>query len=179
MVVEGRDRRGWDDLESDKERLYKMLTNDKEKWSDVVQSAMEGTDPANMTIWAFHTLSKLNTWYSPRGRVIIIGDGAHAIPPIAGQGANQAFEDAYTLAWLLHNKLENGAVLVEMLATWQSYRQGRIAKVMELNRKMGNMRLPTAERERLQINDGDFGAPENMDWLFAPEMGAEMEKLFG
>jgi len=33
--------------------------------------------------------------------LVILGDAAHAIPPSAGQGINQAFEDAYIFALLL------------------------------------------------------------------------------
>lgn len=43
------------------------------------------------------TISKdpLKTWH--RGRVILIGDAAHAMLPTQGQGASQAIEDAEAL----------------------------------------------------------------------------------
>lgn len=37
----------------------------------------------------------LKTWH--RGRVILIGDAAHAMLPTQGQGASQAIEDAEAL----------------------------------------------------------------------------------
>ncbi|KAH7155948.1 FAD binding domain-containing protein [Dactylonectria macrodidyma] len=40
----------------------------------------------------------LKTWVSPHGRMMLIGDAAHAILPTSGQGAGQAIEDAATLA---------------------------------------------------------------------------------
>ncbi|CEL10889.1 hypothetical protein ASPCAL13996 [Aspergillus calidoustus] len=40
----------------------------------------------------------LRTWVSPKGRMVVIGDAAHPILPYAGQGANQAIEDAAVIA---------------------------------------------------------------------------------
>ncbi len=37
-------------------------------------------------------------WASPGGRVIQVGDSAHTFLPSSGSGANQAMEDAITLA---------------------------------------------------------------------------------
>jgi salicylate hydroxylase len=49
--------------------------------------------------WGLFTRPLTDNW--GRGRVQLIGDAAHAMLPNAGQGAGQAFEDAYTLArWL-------------------------------------------------------------------------------
>jgi salicylate hydroxylase len=41
--------------------------------------------------WELQELDALPTW--TRGRAIVIGDAAHAMPPLQGQGANQAVED--------------------------------------------------------------------------------------
>ncbi|GES58711.1 FAD binding domain protein [Aspergillus terreus] len=40
----------------------------------------------------------LSTWVSKGGRMVVIGDAAHPMPPNLGQGANQAIEDAAVLA---------------------------------------------------------------------------------
>ena len=49
--------------------------------------------------WGLFTRPLTQNW--GRGRIQLIGDAAHAMLPNAGQGAGQAFEDAYILArWL-------------------------------------------------------------------------------
>jgi salicylate hydroxylase len=46
--------------------------------------------------WALFGARPLNSW--SRGRSVLLGDAAHAMLPHHGQGANQALEDALTLA---------------------------------------------------------------------------------
>ena len=50
--------------------------------------------------WALMRLPPIRTWH--RGRVVLIGDAAHALVPHHGQGANQAIEDTWALAEVLH-----------------------------------------------------------------------------
>jgi len=43
-------------------------------------------------------LLPLDRWSSLSGRIILLGDSAHAMAPFLGQGANQALQDAFSLA---------------------------------------------------------------------------------
>jgi salicylate hydroxylase len=52
-----------------------------------------------MSFWALVELPRLPRW--TRGRVILLGDAAHAPLPHQGQGAGLAIEDAYALGMLL------------------------------------------------------------------------------
>eukprot|EP00471_Norrisiella_sphaerica_P013242 CAMPEP_0184503136 /NCGR_PEP_ID=MMETSP0113_2-20130426/51709_1 /TAXON_ID=91329 /ORGANISM="Norrisiella sphaerica, Strain BC52" /LENGTH=491 /DNA_ID=CAMNT_0026892573 /DNA_START=85 /DNA_END=1560 /DNA_ORIENTATION=- len=54
----------------------------------------------------------LQKWVSDSGRIALIGDAAHAMPPFLGQGANQAIQDAYCLAAKLA-EVKNGQGTVE------------------------------------------------------------------
>lgn len=63
-----------------------------------------------------------------RGRIQLIGDAAHAMLPNAGQGAAQAFEDAYILArWL-------AAVPAAPVSALESFRRIRIPRVHAVQR---------------------------------------------
>ncbi|KAL2801641.1 hypothetical protein BJX63DRAFT_416863 [Aspergillus granulosus] len=49
----------------------------------------------SMGLWQLRDLDPLETW--TKGRIILIGDAAHAMLPTQGQGASQAIEDAEAL----------------------------------------------------------------------------------
>jgi salicylate hydroxylase len=70
-----------------------------------------------------------NTWH--KGRVIMIGDAAHAMTPHAAQGGAMAIEDAAVLA----NCLENGASVAEAFEMFGARRQPRIGRVAALSRQ--------------------------------------------
>ena len=53
----------------------------------------------DMSFWALVELPRLRRW--SRGRVVLLGDAAHAPLPHQGQGAGLAIEDAYALSALL------------------------------------------------------------------------------
>jgi salicylate hydroxylase len=58
-----------------------------------------------------------------RGRIQLIGDAAHAMLPNAGQGAAQAFEDAYILArWI-------AAMPGDLTAAARNFRRIRMPRV--------------------------------------------------
>lgn len=73
----------------------KMLETFKEfpTWSRDMLSSAE-----SIGLWQLHDIDPLKTWH--RGRVIVIGDAAHAMLPTQGQGASQAIEDAEALGAL-------------------------------------------------------------------------------
>ena len=180
---EERDRQGWERLSADKQGLLDMLREDRDDWPDIVQSALEGAPLQNMGIWPFYGIPKLETWASPQGRVVIVGDAAHAIPPTAGQGVNQAFEDIYMLALLL-SKLSPSAPLAKALVFWQTFRQERVEKVLDLTKQLNAKPLPPAEQAKLPPGAiwSDEGASRGeggqLRWLYQPELRQEVDNWF-
>ncbi|KAG2411990.1 hypothetical protein HFD88_009546 [Aspergillus terreus] len=69
----------------------------------------------------------LSTWVSKGGRMIVIGDAAHPMPPNLGQGANQAIEDAAVLAICL--ELSGKGKIPLGLRVMQELRHKRVSVV--------------------------------------------------
>ncbi|KAF2198584.1 FAD/NAD(P)-binding domain-containing protein [Delitschia confertaspora ATCC 74209] len=161
------DRAGWDRLLADRDSLLELFRTGYEDWPEITQSVLDNVRKETMQIWPYYVVPTLSGWYSREKHVIILGDAAHAIPPTAGQGASQGFEDSFTLAALLP-RMADGLPLDRVLEYWQNYRQKRIDKVMELTLQLNNSRLPQAEREKL-IAEGQTwqsGSHGELAWLY-------------
>jgi 2-polyprenyl-6-methoxyphenol hydroxylase-like FAD-dependent oxidoreductase len=175
------DDAGWNALRKDKQKLYDMIHENKGDWPDIVQSALEAMTLDRMGFWAFYALPPLTSWMSESKRIILVGDAAHAIPPTVGQGANQAIEDVCALAILL-SKLSPEVPLDEAARLWQSYRQERIQKILDLTHQMNAKRLPESEKVKLppgaiwtdsSLTRGEGG---ELRWLYDADLSHEAEK---
>lgn len=171
------DRAGWEKLAADRAFQHAFLEEGIENRSELVKSAIRGIEDDSMYIWPQHTLPKLGRRTSEKGRVVIIGDAAHAIPPTSGQGANQAFEDGYSLAMVLAWKPEKVS-LEEALAWWQGMRQDRMEKLLDMTRRLNNMRLPIEQQKKLAKEDlwESGGSGEGVKWLFCPDIEAKVDE---
>jgi len=165
------DRANWEALAKDKDKLCALICKDYDKWHPLAQSILDQVEIERngLLLWSYHYMPKLARWSSPTGRVIIIGDAAHAIPPSSGQGVNQAFEDSHTLAVLL-SSLSPKMNLNEAMDFWHGLRQKRIDRIMEMTDATNRKRLPAGQRSVCGKTDGDqdqlLGNP--MKWLFVP-----------
>jgi salicylate hydroxylase len=92
-------------------------------WHPAVTEMIGAAAPA--VRWGLFVVEPLLRWY--RGRVVLLGDAAHAMLPHHGQGANTTLEDAFTLAVML---AEAGAGDLEpVLADYQRLRRARTRQV--------------------------------------------------
>jgi 2-polyprenyl-6-methoxyphenol hydroxylase-like FAD-dependent oxidoreductase len=93
------------------------------------------------------------------GRVVLIGDSAHALSPHIAQGATMAIEDAVVLAELVG---QDGA-LPDLLAEFERRRFSRCKFVQELSRKTGedgNLDDPERCRVRNENIKRMFSSPQ-------------------
>jgi 2-polyprenyl-6-methoxyphenol hydroxylase-like FAD-dependent oxidoreductase len=102
---------------------------------------------------------QLDRWY--RGRVVLIGDAAHAGAPMMAQLGTMAMEDAYVLAALLRS----AATVEQALESYETRRKPRVAWVQQ--HSLGIVErflLPPAERNPALREQGS----QTMHGCFAP-----------
>ncbi|MGW9495033.1 FAD-dependent monooxygenase [Streptomyces prasinus] len=94
-------------------------------WHDPIPAVLAAARPEDVLRHDVHHITEPLPAYH-RGRVALVGDAAHAMPPTLGQGGNQAVEDAVTLA-LLHARTRShgGTTLAGDLAAYTAERLPR------------------------------------------------------
>jgi len=180
IKMEEQSREKWDAMAKDKEWMSQYFRNRYDEWGDTAKGIIDAvtSDPDTLYMWPFMRIARLERWYSNTGKVIIMGDAAHALPPSSGQGINQTLEDVYTFTELL--KAPHMKDWKTRLAFWQQMRQERIDTVFDWATNATNVqRLPQAERDKL-VKEGkakDANATEGFDdmrWLYRPEIDSKI-----
>lgn len=128
---------------------------------------------------------QLSRYAVPSGRVVLLGDAAHAMPPESGQGASLALEDAQTIALLLKHlvgeKQEGvGEALASVAEAFGALRIGRANYILVEAKKRGDGKKSLTWYQEM-VRDwfvwfvGLF--PERMhDWKLGYDVEAEVEK---
>jgi salicylate hydroxylase len=93
-------------------------------WHSDIIALVENVDTLNK--WGLFVRPPLKTW--SQGRVTLLGDACHSMPPYLGQGVNMALEDAAVLARCLDEQPND---LARAFQTYQGLRLDRTGKVVE------------------------------------------------
>ena len=175
MKVDEKDRAGWDMFMADKQHLIDFLQKDADAFGEVAVTATSNIIPEKMNVWPFYVIPPLDKWASTNRRVVILGDAAHAIPPSAGQGINQALEDVYMFSLLLAASQKRGVDFADALTFWQTYRQERVNRILELNKQIDLRRMPK-DKQPLDAVGAPIEQKEfDLRWLYEPNFKAEVE----
>ncbi|KAM3559445.1 hypothetical protein MY1884_003441 [Beauveria asiatica] len=89
-------------------------------------------------IWQFSDLAELDTWTSRNGRVVLLGDAAHAMLPFAAQGAGSSIEDSACLA----ECITRSSSISKATAAFEAIRKPRttyISKAGRLNMEFSHL----------------------------------------
>ena len=91
-----------------------------------------------------YDLGHAPTW--SRGRMVIIGDAAHAPSPSSGQGASIALEDAVVLA----QALRDHANVPAAFAAYEGTRRKRVEKIVAVGARSSSSKIPGPIGRRFQ-----------------------------
>ena len=111
--------------------------------------------------WGLYDREPRPTWSN--GRLTLLGDAAHPMLPHAGQGANQALEDAIALATLLEGADRKRAPAA--LLAYQDLRRERTAEVQRRSRRTGT-RLDAPDRQAQHRDRELAGQWSERAWLY-------------
>jgi 2-polyprenyl-6-methoxyphenol hydroxylase-like FAD-dependent oxidoreductase len=114
-------------------------------WHEPIAEVAAATDEGAILRNDVYYLEPLPRWRA--GRLVLVGDAAHATTPGVGQGAAQAIEDAVVLA----DRLAHNDGLHSALAEYEAIRRPRAELVLKMSRradKAGQQASPLGWRFR-------------------------------
>ncbi|HYL42790.1 MAG TPA: FAD-dependent monooxygenase, partial [Ktedonobacteraceae bacterium] len=114
-----------------------------ENISALIQQAggSPGSQIIRQAVYLFH--SKLARTFS-HGRIFLLGDAAHMMPPFGGQGLNCGLRDAQNLAWKLTMVLQ-GRAAPQLLRTYHEERHRHAAQMIHFSSLLASL---TVSRKR-------------------------------
>lgn len=118
------------------------------QWHSTVPAVLRATSPAGVLRHdVYHHLRPLPQFV--RGRLVLLGDAAHAMTPNLGQGACLALEDAVELAAALSTA--DGDIAGALYA-YDHRRRPRGERIIKLSAQLGRM-IQTSGRARVALRD--------------------------
>jgi salicylate hydroxylase len=136
-------------------------------WNDIVTTMLGNVSETGR--WALYDREPLRTWSTPR--VTLLGDAAHPMLPHAGQGSNQAVEDAAALAEYL---AADGLTIPDALDAYEHLRKPRTRKIQMGSR--GNAACfqlpdgPAADERNARL----AALPDNVAWIHGYDVYSDL-----
>ncbi len=103
--------------------------------------ALSSTTPhiIRQAVYTFHTA--IAARFS-QGRIFLLGDAAHLMPPFGGQGMNSGLRDAYNLCWKLALVVQ-GQATPHLLETYHQERFPHAEQMILFSSILGKIIMPT------------------------------------
>lgn len=117
----------------DPERIKQQLTDMFGSMLKPIGELIAQTDGNNIIRNDLFDLAPLRSW--AMGRVVLVGDAAHAVMPNLGQGGAQAIEDS----WVLSETLATSKSVEEAFARFQIMRRARAKKIASMSRDLAKV----------------------------------------
>ncbi|MFF5301339.1 FAD-dependent monooxygenase [Streptomyces sp. NPDC013161] len=108
-------------------RLVELFAEDTGPAAELVRASQEITSASPM-----HAMVDLPAWH--RGRMIVIGDAAHAPSPTSGQGASLSVEDAVELA----RALRDLPTIEGAFTAYDALRRPRVERIVKQAARVNN-----------------------------------------
>jgi 2-polyprenyl-6-methoxyphenol hydroxylase-like FAD-dependent oxidoreductase len=115
------------------EELGRMLAALYAGFPDPVPEIVRRTPPGEVIRTDLYDFAPLRRWW--QGRVVLLGDAAHAMTPNLGQGGAQAIEDAYVLA----DRLAAGGPVEQAVRGYERLRRPKVRRIVRTARLFGRL----------------------------------------
>jgi len=130
--------RRWEFMVLPGEREEELLRTETARALIQQNGGSDGPHIIRQAIYTFHAV--LAKTFS-KGRVFLLGDAAHLMPPFGGQGMNCGLRDAHNLSWKLAMVLR-GQASPELLVTYHVERHAHTARMIWLSNFLGSIVMP-------------------------------------
>ena len=148
------------EFSSSNEEMKKRILQDLTNWAEPIRNIIEITPAKEIYESLICDRLPIDSW--SKGRVTLLGDAAHPMSPLMGQGANSTFEDA----WVLAQCLARFSTVEEAFSVYEQERIER-TKIMQIKSAEG-------EKNQWKTNDKTQIQPQRRrnldsglsDWLY-------------
>lgn len=156
---DGWEERGKTEVDNLKSTFIELLGDADSPWVNMLRDVVRKTD-----VVKFYPIFKVppgRPW--SKGRCLVIGDAAHAMPPHASQGVSMALEDVFLLSKLLSHysssaNTQGSQSLDDLLQAYQMKRKVRTEQMLKSAERNGDIRKKkTSFRLRVEEVGLSFG----------------------
>ncbi|PFH48453.1 hypothetical protein AMATHDRAFT_81791 [Amanita thiersii Skay4041] len=153
------------------DRILKLY----EGWEDQIQVLLECLD--KLLVWPLLEMKPMSTY--AHGRVLLLGDAAHAMTPYLGSGAGQAIEDAYIAGYVLSQAAQHGFPIEEATRIYTAVRQPVGNKFLSASREQGflyDFNLPDLGGADEMLTEVAEGIKRGLDLVWKTSPASEIKK---